>query len=435
MRPLALVLALAGCVGEETLVSPDDEVDSAIDTATVAADSSLFVDSSPEAADDAATTGDTPIPPIEDTAPPDHPLPPIPAACTRTAHLFAFNPNGSDALADAFEANLSPCADYWIHVAAVPSDRTMPRAVEPAKIRARKGRFFAVAEFHFGAWSERTDPGWFEKGVEFRRRMDAAGYNVMRGDTWAINELPMNVRTDATVRANIRELTRGLYTGAPGSIARAGIVLVVNTGHDTSSLTSYKDALKTWIAESAFWSDMNKYVRFWGQETYTGANRVCVGSATVAERAERVNDFVMHPGRLATASGAPTTVLAARAFFGETYFALTSAAWKSAGAYGSTSISLDAMKHHVSLQLYASRLWSDSHAFPDGRVGVVWDELAGTPAERTELATRLAQSFRDAHEPGATAARACSPTGAYTWCDCTVAGATFNDVWKTFSTW
>jgi hypothetical protein len=98
-------------------------------------------------------------------------------------------------------------------------------------------------------------------------------------------------------------------------------------------------------------------------------------------------------------------------------------------------VSLDTMKHHVSLQVYAARLWLESHSYPDGRLAFAWDETAGTADQSRELATRLAQSIRDAYAPSATAARACSPTGAYTWCDCSMTGAAFNDVWKTFSTW
>jgi len=424
---LALIW-MVGCEDGDSSVDPDDS--SAADSATVFAE---------------VTPGDAMIFPTEDTGavvadaalPADYPLPAIPSTCPRSARVITYDPNGWESLADAFEANASPCADYYLHIPALVADKTEPRGpLQPAQIRARKGRFFAVAEFHYGAWAARPDLTWFEKGVEFRKRMDAAGYNVARGDIWAINELPSTTRTDATVRTNVKELVRGLYTGMTGSAGRAGIVFMINMGHETTSLTTYKTNLRAWLADAAFWTEMDKYVRFWGQEAYTSATRVCVASATVAGRAERVNDFVMHPGRHAYSSLSPATSLAStRAFFDASYFPLMTAFWKSPGPYGDTAVSLDAMKHHVSLQVYAARLWLETHTYPDGRIGFAWDESAGTAAERTELAMRLAQSIRDAYAVGATAARACSPTGAYTWCDCSVTGAAFNDGWKTFSSW
>lgn len=384
--------------------------------------------------------GDSYIFPTEDDGTPlpaDYALPPVPSTCPRTARVITFNPNGSESLADAFEANVSPCAEYFVHVPAVVADKTTPRGpLQPATIRARKGRFFALAEFNYGAWTARTDLSWFDKGVEFRRRMDAAGYNITRGDTWLVNALPSTVRTDATVRTNVKDLVRGLYTGAPGSAGLGGAVLVTNMGHETTSLTTYKTNMRAWLTDAAFFTELDKYVRFFGQEAYTSATRVCVASATVAGRAERVNDFVMHPGRHAYSYLSPaSSVASTRIFFDASYFPMMSAFWKSAGPYGDTSVSLDAMKHHVSLQVYAARLWLETHTYPDGRLGFAWDESAGTASERVELATRLAQSIRDAYAAGATPPRACSPTGAFTWCDCSVTGAAFNDGWKTFSSW
>jgi hypothetical protein len=430
----ALALLVAGCVGEQGgEARPDLE-----DGATVE-------DAAASETTKAIPPGDASIFPTEDvgsdapaaeSGPGDYPLPPIASTCPRTAHVLTYNPNGWDSLADAFEANPSPCANYLVHLPAVATDKTRPRGpTQPASIRARKGRFFAVAEFDYAAWSARTDLTWSEKGIEFRKRMDAAGYNVARGDTWAIHSLPASLFTEAAVRTNVINLVRGLYTGPAGSMASGGVVLVTNTPHETTSFTVYKPALRTWLVDGAFFTEMNKFVRYWGHEAYTSAKAVCVGGSTVAGRAERVNDFVMHPGRLAHASAAPTTASMARTFFGTAYVPMMSAFWKSSGAYGATDVSLDAMKHHVSLQTYAARLWLETHTFPDGRLGFAWDETAGTLAERVELATRLAQSIRDAYAPGATASRACSPTGAYTWCDCAVAESVFNDSWKTFSTW
>jgi hypothetical protein len=427
----ALALLIAGCGSEQGSAQSDIDAAAATDTANgetfllPSGDGMIF------------PTEDTGASPEADAAlPPDYPLPAIPTTCARTAEVITYDPNGWDTLVDAFEANVSTCANYFIHLPAIASDKTQPRGpTQPAGVRARKGRFFAVAEFHYGAWAMRADLGWFEKGVEFRKRMDAAGYNVMRGDTWAINELPSTVRTDASVRTNVKDLVRGLYTGPSGAMPKAGIVFVINMGHETTNFTVYKPALKTWSSDGAFFTEMNKYVRYWGQETYTSATKVCVTGATVAGRADRVNAFTMHPARLVSTTTTPTSAALTRTFFNATYFPLMTAFWKSTGPYGDTNVTLDVMKHLVSLQVYSTRLWLDTHAYPDGRLGFAWDESAGTAAERTELATRLAQSIRDAYAPTAGAARACSPTGAYTWCDCSLTGAAFNDAWSTFATW
>ena len=56
-------------------------------------------------------------------------------------------------------------------------------------------------------------------------------------------------------------------------------------------------------------------------------------------------------------------------------------------------------------------------------------------AETQQLATRLAQAVQGAYGDAGTAAKACSPNGAYTWCAPQLPGAQFNPGWKTFETW
>jgi len=132
-------------------------------------------------------------------------------------------------------------------------------------VRARKGRFHAVAELHYGAWSNVSTMTWLQKGIEFRKRMVAAGYNVTRGDTWAINELPSTVRYDAAVRANVRQLVQGLYTGPVGSPPRAGIVFVIGNGSADDEPQRVQGLPQGWLADGAFWSTMDKYVLHWAR--------------------------------------------------------------------------------------------------------------------------------------------------------------------------
>jgi hypothetical protein len=365
----------------------------------------------------------------------DYPLPPIPAECPLKAKIITYTPNGWEILADAFEAESTPCGDYFIFLPAPSTNKTEVRGpAAPQSIRSRVGRFHAVAEFHWNEWSKQ--PGaWYVKGVAFRQKMDAMGYHVSRGDTWAINELPSSVRSDPAVRQNVRDAVRGLYTGPSGDAARAGIVFVIEMGQGTTNFNVYKPNLESWLQDQAFWADMDSYVLWWGQETYTVPALTCVGGTTVAQKADGINNFAEHVGKLVNVG--PAGASNAHTFLNAGYFPLLNAWYKNGDLYGKTGVtSLDNMKHLVSHQTYAARSWASSHLYPDGRIGFAWSNNGtGTAAERAELAQRLASAIRWAYDVSGTAAKACSPSGAYTWCQCDVAGAAFNDGWNTFETW
>ena len=117
------------------------------------------------------------------------------------------------------------------------------------------------------------------------------------------------------------------------------------------------------------------------------------------------------------------------------------AAWQAPAGYGNMALTADQMKHFVSTQVYAARAWAGAHAYPDGRIGFSWSphDATSAPSYATDLASiaaRLANAIHHAYDDGGgSAARACSPSGAYTWCQCSVAGAAFNDGWDTFATW
>ncbi|MBI2393601.1 MAG: hypothetical protein HYV09_28745 [Deltaproteobacteria bacterium] len=438
-----LLLALAvGCGGDPAASTEGEgDGDTGVADAPVDTTSGADVPELPEGdaaifpTEDAETVLEDAGPP--DAPPPkDYPLPVIPSTCTRVARVLTVNPNGWGTLLDAFEANVSPCAEYFVHLPAFSGDKTLPRGpLQPAGVRARKGRFFAAADFDWAAWAARTDLSWFDKGVEFRKRMGGAGYDVVRGDVWVVRGLPAAVRSDAATRTNVRDLLRGLFTGPTGAKTVMGAVLVANQPHETTDFGTYEPNLKTWTVETAFWSDATKYVRFWGQEAFTSSTRVCVAGQTLAARSARVNAFVMHPASLASATGAPLTTANARSFFGGKYLPMMTAFWKSPGQYGDNDIGLDLMKKLVSLEVYSVRAWQETHTFPGGRLGFAWDESAGTPTERADLALRVASSIRDAYAPGGTALRACNTAGTAAGCDCTLAGAAFNDGWNTFVTW
>jgi hypothetical protein len=82
----------------------------------------------------------------------------------------------------------------------------------------------AIAEMStigWGNWVAAGNGTWVDAGVEARRRMDAAGFDVGAGDIWGVNEFSSSVRCgDGTARADMRAFLRGLYSGA-GSAARS----------------------------------------------------------------------------------------------------------------------------------------------------------------------------------------------------------------------
>ena len=95
------------------------------------------------------------------------------------------------------------------------------------------------------------------------------------------------------------------------------------------------------------------------------------------------------------------------------------------------------MLKFVSLEVYFRPRVGRAKALPgrSDRPGVEPGSEGSTPVERQALATRLAQAVQGAYGDGGTAAKACSPNGAYTWCAPQLPGAAFNPGWKTFETW
>ncbi len=365
-------------------------------------------------------------------APPEADAPPV---CVRPADMVFYTQDSWNELADALLGDPSPCADHFISIPALANAKTQPRGpLEPQRMRARGPAFHAMAEFHWGGWSQVTDLTWYEKGVEFRRRMALSGYDVAAGDTWAINELPSTIRTSPVTRQNARDAVRGLHEGPPGSPLVAGTVFVIGIGQGTTFLGTYKTNLKAWLGDAPFWADMDGRVRFWGQETYGAPDRVCVPLATLAEWSSRIEDYVEHAPTLANAAPAAA---APRTFLERAHVPLMNAAMR-ASAYNTTGIALSDMQHFVSMQVYAARQWSGAHPASRATVGFAWtwERTLVTPSEISQLAARLASALHHAYDLGGGAPLgACDPAGLDTWCHCEIPGSSFNDAWRTFATW
>lgn len=353
----------------------------------------------------------------------------------KNAEVVVYSEDGWNELAAALAKDPAPGATYFMHIPAGSNDKTMPRGpVDPQRMRAHGAQFRAMAEFHWGGW--RDVPGsWYDKGVEFRRRMAAQGYDVSKGDTWAINELPSTTRQGVLdARQHAIDAVRGLYDGPPGSPKAKGAVFIIGVGSSMQNFSEYKPQLESWLADAAFWNAMSPRVRFWGQETYVDPDTACVPGAVVGKKSEEINAFIEHVPALAAAGGSRSA--AAHAFFAKSYVPLLNGAFR-ASAYQTDGVPLDQMKHFVSNQVYAARAWGSTHAYVAGRVGLGWtwhrDQV--TAGEIDDLAQRFASAVHYAYAPNGVAAGACSASHAYTWCQCSLHGAAFNSGWSTFTHW
>jgi hypothetical protein len=332
-------------------------------------------------------------------------------------------------LATKLAANPSPCADYYISVPPLP-DKSQPRPNEAAKIRALGPAFHAMAEINVTGWTTwvaDTGSSWYEAGLEARRRMAAAGYDVAAGDTWAVNELSSAVRQGTgAARTNMRDFIDGLHDGDGTVPVEQGLVWVIGIGQGTADVSTYQSRLQSWYEDSAFWVAMSRDVGDWSQEVFGDVRRYAVAGAPREARRDALNEYVQHPAALAAA--APSGVAAAKTFVAATYNPLMTAAWQYDSGFGFTHVPVELMQDFLSAQVYAAR------SAGAARFGFSWqpknlDVPASEFTSQTDaLLTRLAAAIADSSE---TPDGACGPD----WCNRDLAGASFTTVWQSFSTW
>ncbi|HEU6446779.1 MAG TPA: hypothetical protein VFL61_17140 [Gaiellaceae bacterium] len=360
----------------------------------------------------------------------------------RSAELVFYAARDWLRLAPKLAERASPCADYYVSVPPLVGDKTIPRANQAWRIRALGPRFHAMAEIHWGTWQKwvRANGGsWYGAGVEARRRMAASGYDVASGDTWAVNEFPSTVRRNVgTARRDAREFVRGLHDG--DGLQVQGAVFVIGVTHGTNDASLYKSTLKTWLADAPFWRDMQRAVRFWGQEVYGDARRWGVPGAPPEARREYLNDFLQHSAKLG--SVAPDRYGAARAFLRRAHTPIANAGWQWPAGLGWTMVSGDQMRHFVSSQTYALRNYAAGRPGPD-RFGFAWapNNAVGMPdaefvSQTGQLLDRLGGALSESGvvwrlDPGI---HACASAG-IDWCGADVEGASFTPAWRIFATW
>ena len=307
-------------------------------------------------------------------------------------------------LATKLAAQASPCAQYSVSIPPLVADKTRPRPDQAWRIRALGPSFHALAEIHLTAWQKWVNAGngsWYQAGVEARRRMAAAGYDVGAGDTWALNELSSAVRRgDGTWRTDVRELVRGLFDAGGEQPPAPGVVFVVGVGQRVTSVATYKARLQEWLQDSAFWVDMNAYVGDWAQEVYGDVRSYAAPGSSVSQRRDALTDYLDHSDLLARAGGAVSGT--ASAFFSRTASPLGSAAWQWDGSFGWTLVDAPLMQQFVSTQVYAMRSHDASLGRPDDRWGFAWAPRNPGSVPKNEFASaagavldRLAAAIRD----------------------------------------
>ena len=348
-------------------------------------------------------------------------------------------------LATKLAANASPCAEYYISIPPLAADKTAFRTNQAWQIRALGPSFHALAEIHTGGWRSwvsANNSTWYQAGVEARRRMAAAGFDVTLGDSWIVNEFPSTAISGlGPARANMRELVHGLHEGDGGPATKGG-VFDIGVGQGTLDLSTYKGQLEGWLQDGPFWDDMSRYVSDWSQELYGDPRNYDVAGATLATRRDYLTDYLRHQVVHVRLGNAAT---AARAFLESADSPLANAAWQWDYGFGWTMVSADQMKRYVSAQVYALRHFSAEDGEPDDHWGFAWAPHNGTnmsagdfAAQTGEILDRLAASIHDSGQPVDAAdpgIGACGPPGQDLWCEDELPGAWFNDAWKTFGYW
>ena len=353
------------------------------------------------------------------------------AACAPLRAIF-YAPTDWLRLTTKLAATPSPCAEYHISVPPFAANKDQLRPGEASRIRALGPSFHALAEINVSGWTgwvAETGNSWYEAGIEARKRMAAAGYDVSAGDNWALNELSSAVRQGTgNARANMRAFVRGLHDGDGVLPTSRGIVFVAGIGQLTTDLSLYQARLQDWYEDAPFWEDMSRYVSDWSQEVYGDVRAYAVPGATREARRASLNEYLRHQSALA--SVAPAAGDAARTFLAAADSPLANAAWRYDTAFGWTDVPLDLMQDYVSAQVDALR------SAGTGRFGFPWspknlnnglssqDYIAQTDA----LLVRLAAAIADSGEaPDA----ACGTA----WCIRDLAGAAANPTWRTFTAW
>ena len=349
-------------------------------------------------------------------------------------------------LATTLAAKASPCAHYYVSVPPVTADKTRQRPGQAPQIRALGPTFHALAEIHLTTWQKwvaSTGSSWHQAGVDARRKMAAAGFDVAAGDTWALNEVTSAMRRgDGASRSNLREFLRGLFDAGGEGPPTRGVVFVVGVGQRVAEVATYKARLQEWLQDSAFWVDMNTYVSDWSQEVYGDVRSYAAPGAPTPGRRDALVEYLRHADLLAGAGGGVSGT--SNAFFTNAAGPLANAAWQWDFGFGYTLVDPDLMQHYVSAQVYALRHQTARAGWPSDHWGFAWAPRNTGSYPSSEWASmtgrvldRLATAIRDSalETPSDPGVRACGPNGRNLWCAGDLDGAALTDNWRAFRAW
>ena len=395
-------------------------------------------------------------------------------ACGRRVDVVFWTGSDWQALAEALAGQASPCADYYVSVPPLAGDKTRLRS--PAvytRIRRLGPRVHPLAEVTLGqtGWAKWVADGngsWFDAGVEFRRRMAAAGLDPSRGETWLINEFDRTTRLDTTDRLAVEiarnvtrpyprqamlDLVRGLYQGDSGIPLPGAAEIGINFSHQNlPDVPGYKREMKAWLQDSAFWAGLRGRVRWLLREVYADTRFHSVPGTDLELRRRHLEAYQQH--LVALAEAGPPAIATARSFLRATHLPLANAGYVALGgdafdfvtAHGNTEVSPTQMMYFVSEQVYAVREYELRHPAgrTRGRIGFSWDPINrfGVPAAEfreqvAALSNRIAIAIRDAYGPRARSATgACVPPGERrNWCLARRPDARFTEQWRNFTSW
>lgn len=365
--------------------------------------------------------------------------------CESTDEVLLWGGTQWQELAQAVAENASSCAEYYISVPPQDSDKTKLRpSGEFARIRELAGNVHPVAEIRFASeagwreWAEAKEVSFYDAGVEARRRMAEAGLDVQAGEVWVLNELDADVRENVPGRRDeVLEFLRGLYEGGDDLPDARGAVFDLGGWAGDTDLEAYKASLEEWLQDGEFWGSLDDYVDFFAEEVYPSPQTWGVAGAPLEERAEHLQDFFYHVTTLAEAG--PETVKPAREFLHRTYVPLANAAWPHAAIGETHLVSAETMASFVATQVFAMRDYAtrERDAVP-ATVGFAWApnplEPSYSDAGRDTVVNRLATAIQSALAPDGEPSAACGAEG-QDWCAGDVEGASFDETWKSFSSW
>ena len=261
--------------------------------------------------------------------------------------------------------------------------------------------------------------------------------------TWAVNEFSSAVRQGtSTARADARNFVRGLAIGDGTQPAVRGAVFIIGMGQDTINLSVYKTNLEAWLDDAAFWDDMGRYVSDWSQELFGDFRDYGVAGAPLAARRDALDAYLQHV--IVHAEAGPAAAASARAYLQAAYSPLANAAWQFDSGFGWTLVPAAQMEDYVSAQTYALRHYgATSQPAGADHWGFAWSPkntsampAADFDAQSGQIIDRLASAIHDSDQspdPGDPGSSACGI--GQSWCATSIAGAAFNDGWKTFAYW